>query len=284
MDACMKLEWQVRVEGMFSKNDVSSDLTTESIPYLVVDFMAAACSELVMEERLKHLQVSKAFYLRFLERILQYKLFDTSRPEAKVLKKFLIEDYDEAEEGKLLSWFQNPSRDLKIDRMKQIMSTKSVLKQMLIPQSDEDQILAYWTVSLRYFSLQALDSLSLVLKEIELLEAGNNPAPKPPAESPERKQISKISQPFKLVRDRKQVADSVFSHDYNLPTMTIDEYLDLEMKRGNIISGGGAASAIKAEPDEDDEAYQEAQLLKDREWDEFKDMYKRGSGNTYNRS
>lgn len=267
----MQLEWEVRAEGIFSKNDQSNDLGPESIPYLVVDFIVAASSELIMEDRLKNLKVAKALYFRFIERLLQYKLFDTSRPEAKVLTKYLMEDYDEAEEEKLLAWFQNPTRDLKIDRMKQIMSTKSILKQMPIPQSDEDQILAYWTLALRYFSLQALDSLSLILKEIELLEAGNDPKPRVQVELQESKQVSKISQPFKLVRDRKQVADSVFKHDYNLPTMTIDEYLDLEMKRGNIISEGGAASAIKAEPDEDDEAYQEAQLLKDREWDEFKD-------------
>ena len=267
----MQLEREVRAEGIFSKNDQSNDLGPESIPYLVVDFIVAACSELIMEDRLKNLKVAKALYFRFIERLLQYKLFDTSRPEAKVLTKYLMEDYDEAEEEKLLAWFQNPTRDLKIDRMKQIMSTKSILKQMPIPQSDEDQILAYWTLALRYFSLQALDSLSLILKEIELLEAGNDPKPRVQVELQESKQVSKISQPFKLVRDRKQVADSVFKHDYNLPTMTIDEYLDLEMKRGNIISEGGAARAIKAEPDEDDEAYQEAQLLKDREWDEFKD-------------
>ena len=82
--------------------------------------------------------------------------------------------------------------------------------------------------------------------------------------------------------------------------MTIDEYLELERKRGNIISGGGAASAVKKEVDEDNEMEVDRALMKAREFDEFKDssslipagfciinfvlVYARGSGNTYNRS
>lgn len=39
--------------------------------------------------------------------------------------------------------------------------------------------------------------------------------------------------------DRERVRSEVFRSDHRLPTMTIDEYLQEEQRRGNIITGGG---------------------------------------------
>lgn len=46
--------------------------------------------------------------------------------------------------------------------------------------------------------------------------------------------------PFTLVDKRQQVKDGVFGPGHNLPTMTIDEYLQEERRRGGIIQGGGS--------------------------------------------
>lgn len=46
--------------------------------------------------------------------------------------------------------------------------------------------------------------------------------------------------PFTLVDKRQQVKDGVFRPGHNLPTMTIDEYLQEERRRGGIIEGGGS--------------------------------------------
>ena len=301
MSQCLELEFENRREGRFSKNDSHNDLLPEEASFLLVDFMLAICQESVNENRMNTLEVAKGLYFRFFERLIQYKILDPERPETKVLKKLLVDDHDEAEEQKLLFWLQRPTRDLKIERMKTIMRMKSNLQSQQIPDSsgNEDVILEYWTNSLNLFALMGFDNLSLLLQELELLENGLKPELKELKPTQAQAKVSKISKPFKLVRDRKQIAADVFRPDYNLPTMTIDEYLDLEMKRGNIISGGGAESAQKTEPDEDDEAFLEEQLRKDRELDEFKDskelhirnffiftflVYARGSGNTYNRS
>ena len=301
MSQCLELEFENRREGRFSKNDSHNDLLPEEASFLLVDFMLAICQESVNENRMNTLEVAKGLYFRFFERLIQYKILDPERPETKVLKKLLVDDHDEAEEQKLLFWLQRPTRDLKIERMKTITRMKSNIQSQQIPDSsgNEDVILAYWTNSLNLFALMGFDNLSLLLQELELLENGLKPELKELKPTQAQAKVSKISKPFKLVRDRKQIAADVFRPDYNLPTMTIDEYLDLEMKRGNIISGGGAESAQKTEPDEDDEAFLEEQLRKDRELDEFKDskelhirnffiftflVYARGSGNTYNRS
>lgn len=50
------------------------------------------------------------------------------------------------------------------------------------------------------------------------------------------------SQPLKtftLVNDRQAMQKKVFGPGHSLPTMSIDEYLERERERGNIISGGG---------------------------------------------
>lgn len=39
--------------------------------------------------------------------------------------------------------------------------------------------------------------------------------------------------------DRAQLQAQVFQPGHRLPTMTVDEYLEIERQRGNIITGGG---------------------------------------------
>ena len=77
--------------------------------------------------------------------------------------------------------------------------------------------------------------------------------------------------------------NGVFRPDHSLPTMTIDEYLEEEMRRGGIVDGGGAGDGRQAEPDEDDDRWVDAETMKAREWDEFKEANPRGSGNKLNR-
>jgi immunoglobulin-binding protein 1 len=105
--------------------------------------------------------------------------------------------------------------------------------------------------------------------------------------------------PFTLLGDRQTIKDGVFRPGHNLPTMTIDEYLEEERRNGGIIEGGGAASGLIPEPEEDNYEKGDAETYKAREWDEFTEanpkyvmiysyfkLYTnviRGSGNTLNR-
>lgn len=75
--------------------------------------------------------------------------------------------------------------------------------------------------------------------------------------------------PFTLLDNRQSLKNGVFKPGHNLPTMTIDEYLEEERKNGGIIEGGGAASGLSPEPDEDDYEKGDKETVKAREWDEF---------------
>lgn len=88
-------------------------------------------------------------------------------------------------------------------------------------------------------------------------------------------------QPFTLTTKRTELQQGVFRSGHNLPTMSIDEYLEEERKRGGILEGG--TSNEMPEPDEDDLDKADEETMKARAWDEFKEANPRGSGNTLNR-
>lgn len=89
--------------------------------------------------------------------------------------------------------------------------------------------------------------------------------------------------PFTLLDSRQRFRNGVFGPDHSLPTMTIDEYLDEEKRRGGIIEGGGEQSGRPVEVDEDDTDKADRETMKAREWDEFTEANPKGSGNTINR-
>lgn len=88
-------------------------------------------------------------------------------------------------------------------------------------------------------------------------------------------------QPFTITDKRSQLQQGVFRPGHNLPTMSIDEYLAEEHRRGGIIKGTG--DEPKPEPDEDNMAEADAATMKAREWDEFVEANPKGAGNTLNR-
>ncbi|KAI0723871.1 serine/threonine protein phosphatase PP2A-associated protein [Cerioporus squamosus] len=95
--------------------------------------------------------------------------------------------------------------------------------------------------------------------------------------------------------ERARLQSQVFQADHRLPTMTIDEYLEIEAQRGNIISGGGPQSesqptskeqlALDAEQDGTafGEEKEEEKRQKDEAWAQYTDTHPRGAGNTMNR-
>ncbi|KAH9980970.1 TAP42-like protein [Lactifluus volemus] len=109
-------------------------------------------------------------------------------------------------------------------------------------------------------------------------------------------------QPFTILPsgaegDRARLREQVFQADYRLPTMSIDEYLEIEQQRGNIITGEGKPTPHSAKPTSSEQltmdaeqdgtifgdAKSEEKRRKDEEWARFTDANPRGAGNTMNR-
>lgn len=180
-------------------------------------------------------------------------------------------------------------------------------------QSDDDDTRHLYLAEIQLYTHQTFQALDLLIQELSMLSAMRHaPAPSQQVDDPRQRSNlggsnfsdrldpslsqllrggrngpllntkGKPLQPFTLLDRRAQLQQGVFRPSHNLPTMTIDEYLEEEKQRGNIVQGG-EQSGIMPEVDEDDLDKADEETMKAREWDEFKEANPRGSGNTLNR-
>jgi len=181
-------------------------------------------------------------------------------------------------------------------------------------QSDDDDTRRLYLAELQLYIHQTFQSLDLLMQELSMLSAMKNAPPPPPPQPDDVRQRSglgganysdrldpsmsqllgrgrngpilnskgKPMQPFTLLDRRTQLQQGVFRSGHNLPTMTIDEYLEEEHRRGNVLQGG-EQSGIQPEIDEDDLDKADEETMKARAWDEYVEANPKGSGNTLNR-
>lgn len=86
----------------------------------------------------------------------------------------------------------------------------------------------------------------------------------------------KILQPFTIVSNRSQLREKVFGTGQVLPSMTVEEYLDYELANGKLMK-----DEVKDKPknEDDTDAEDEEEEIKNRLWDDWKDDHPKGSGN-----
>lgn len=320
---CLELISQLRI---FSPNESLEDLSTNELPYLLVQYHLAELIQKVPtsmpSERKDIIEKTRSCYERFLFALDSYSLLEPQYSK-------MLESYTENP----TSFSTTPSTNAETRRNTKISNFKAekALKQKLAylrknpaygdldaadgSGGDEEVVRTVHLANLAlsvHLSFQQLESLN---REAEILEQAPEPLiPQSSTveEDERRRQESmrqdgyterldrpfkrlqsfngpmlskegKPLQPFTIVGTRQDLAKTVFRPGHNLPTMSIDEYLDEEKRRGGIIEGGGEASWHRPEPDEDDEEKADAETMKARAWDEFTEANQKGSGNTLNR-
>jgi len=175
--------------------------------------------------------------------------------------------------------------------------------------ADDEDLRAYHKASLKLSIMQTIQALEMIGMELDILSKAP-PMPTSPSTEQEAYDLrmrgptkdrynekldtvpsrikggallnrdGKPLRPFTLLDKRQQLKDGVFGPDHNLPTMTIDEYLEEERRRGGIIEGGGEKSGHKPDPNEDDYEQADRETIKAREWDEFTEQNPRYDGFT----
>lgn len=164
---------------------------------------------------------------------------------------------------------QREQKIARYKREKEIKQTVQKLREQLDQASagkdedrDVDEMERDWVMSLIQLEImKALESWSsieqelVMVKEMEMMremmrQKGVMPSAQTDALQPASNRVNwgkdkpllnkegRPLQPFVITSKREQIKDKVFGPGYNLPTMTIDEYLQQEMERGNIIQGG----------------------------------------------
>lgn len=268
--------------GLFSTNESVDEASTPSLPYanfwfLITYFdrymsvqywLAMACQRIRTEgpEDRRHLLLASRSCLdEFLRLLLAYQIIPES--ECKT-----ADGIDPAVQ-----------RLTKIDRMKSMRVLELAIAERQ-GAKDEEMVREVRLDELKLSALLAVQERALITSELELLAAriaDPNKKAISGAARPLPSHLRRVTKPFTLLRTRREdIKSSVFRPGHNLPTMTIDEYLELERQRGGILEADddGKGELVPVDSDDEDERQRRIRM------DNYKDEHRRGSGNTYNRS
>ena len=93
-------------------------------------------------------------------------------------------------------------------------------------------------------------------------------------------QEGKVLRPFVLTSKRKELQQGVFRPDHALPTMSVEDYLTEEIRRGGIeVPTKDESSKGRVKSGREEETEEDQEMKKRREWDEFVETHAKGSGN-----
>ncbi|KPM36427.1 hypothetical protein AK830_g10155 [Neonectria ditissima] len=310
LDAALDLYARARDQlgrlAIFSPNEGAEDIATTDLPYMLLDFYTAELVQktpsLKLDERADVLASARAAYDRFLALADGYslvpppydRLLERYRDHPEVFAVVATTDPAARRDGKIANY--KAEKQLK-DRLEALRRNPRYLD-----HGDEELVRELYLTHVTFAvhsTFQALDSLN---REFDILarappqlptSAGDSSKPDDDdsrLDQPMRRPLGgggpllssqgKPLQPFTLVGSRTDLARGVFRSGHNLPTMSIDEYLEEEKRQGNILQGGVEEKPVV---DEDDMEEADRATYKARAWDEFTDHNPKGAGNTLNR-
>jgi hypothetical protein len=301
-DRCLQL---INRLSLFSSNEGLEDVNTGDIVYMSVEYNAASVKEKVnrgTDGRLDVVREAVGQYLRFLRLVENYEILP------KEYNKRFSDISTLKDLSKLTPTDAVKRRAEKVEQFKKEKELRSQID-TLKGEMDEEIQRKLYIMQVELNAIQAIKSLQTMAMELELLESMQGrpsdtlnteqqqqrtgdtgyttrveQAPFDHKKGPLLNKQGKVLQPFTIVSSRDKIAKGVFGTGQVLPTMTVEQYLEEEMRRGGVITGGGEASAKKEEDtDEDNIEKADAETYRLRKWDEFTDSVARGSGNTYNR-
>ncbi|MCJ1472394.1 hypothetical protein MMC13_001042 [Lambiella insularis] len=301
--------------SLFSPNEEEEDISSGDLQYLSINyFLGDFTPKKIDTDRKRLLRDAREAYERYLGLLDSYNML--SKSDRKLYERYL-EGRDTF--ALLPSSDMTARRNIKIARLKQEEDLKKKLEHISQTQGtrsyDDSTLRALYRTELALYTHQTFYALDFIAQELKMIALAP-PSPPPDSSALEQDYRSRnamgddsyssrldppISQlrsgnagpilskegkplkPFLLLDGRQRLRDGVFRPDHSLPTMTIDEYLAEEKRRGGIVEGGGEQSGIPRVVNEDDFVAADQETMKAREWDDFKEDNPKGSGNTLNR-
>lgn len=294
--------------AIFSSNEGIEDLNTSEIKYLGVNcYIAQLYNELIEPSKAHNLKKTIIAYLLFLTNLNNYDILTKRQSEQLDAFKedpFTINPEINASpqmrrEEKIANYKLEKALSVQIDKLNKLEESSAELNTM-----DEDTVRDLYLSQLQFYALQAVNNLRIIQQELEILS--NIPQPKieqlkdqenkdgrtptPSALHPQftdkletlpssalLSKQGKILKPFTIVK-RADLQSKVFGTGQYLPTITVEDYLEQELANGGMVS----QSQPEESEDEDDHAVNDKETYKKREWDEFTETHRKGSGNTMN--
>ncbi|SCU86300.1 LAMI_0D01376g1_1 [Lachancea mirantina] len=306
--------------ALFSSNETLEDVATASLPLLALDYYLASCIARKQATQLSNSKDRAAIRQKFLHKSVQLDIqFLVSLADYEILDSLLhkkIDNFESTYSPTLQELYSQPSdsKDIKGAQMRRqqkielhqkstsLAAQISALEARMATEGQHDEILRdLYVDQLRDLSYRAFSEVEQNLSEIELLSNFISA----PQEQIEQTDVSnvplneegytekvevlnrpllsksgKVLRTFTLVDDRSKSKNKVFGYGQYAPTMSVEEFLEKEFESGRVLEGGAEP---KLEEDEDDEAWNDKQTYKAREWDAFTEANPKGSGNTLNR-
>ncbi|KAI4148351.1 MAG: hypothetical protein LQ340_005121 [Diploschistes diacapsis] len=297
--------------SLFSPNENADDISSSDLRYLPVDYhIGELIPKTISQDRRPLLRSAQDAYSRYLGLLDDYQLLS-------VRDKRLFGTFNKDKDNFTLLPSHDPTarRDNKIARYNQEKELRQKLEYLsrnpLALQHDDSVLRQLHLAELALCTHQTFYALDQIAQELKMLALAP-PLATRLVEQDQRERDGRVRngysdrldpslqlllrngkagpilnkdgrplQPFTLLDSRQRLQNGVFRPSHNLPTMTIEEYLEEEKRKGGIIEGGGEQAA--KEVNEDDLEAADVETMKAREWDEFKEANPRGSGNTLNR-
>eukprot|EP00835_Amoeboradix_gromovi_P004756 NODE_392_length_9456_cov_0.345517.p3 type:complete len:292 gc:universal NODE_392_length_9456_cov_0.345517:3820-4695(+) len=197
---------------------------------------------------------------------------------------------------KWMNWENQNKREIKIAtglrRLEVIKKYKNVTLADLVEwiKAEKDDIKSVLMEILELLVIHSVQDLYMIDLELQMQEIATKVPNNTPVDStitkmattgPLLSQQGKLLRPFTLLSEKQR---NIFKPSHNLPTMTIDEYIEEEIQRGGIVlDRKDTAIDLKdmgyaLDEDQDWNAIED-QRQKDIQWDTFKDENPRGHGN-----
>ncbi|KAF1943057.1 type 2A phosphatase-associated protein 42 [Clathrospora elynae] len=311
-EECLDISEQV---SLFSPNETLEDISSSDLQYMAINYHLAESVQKIFSTdvatRKQNLLRARGHYERFMKLLDAYDVL--SKADAK-----LFETYTEDKNNFSTASTRDAAarRDAKITRFREEKELKRKLEYLRqnpkLAEQDEQVVRELNLTNLAFMVHQTFASLESMAQELHIISLA---PPAPPqghgGQAPDIRQDGrdkdgyserldgqyaglkysgpilssdgKPMRPFTLLDSRQTLKKGVFRPDHSLPTMTIDEYLEEEKRRGGMIDGGGPQSEVQAEPNEDDHVAGDEETMKQRAWDEYVEENPKGSGNTLNR-
>ncbi|KYQ89155.1 hypothetical protein DLAC_10397 [Tieghemostelium lacteum] len=278
-------------DSVFSKNEELEDIRTDLLKYLLVPYyLSELFLKIIDGSRVKNLKMAKMKIMEFLHRMEKLEIID--KEDLAVIQREGKTDPLERR-NELISRGKR-DKELK-EKLKYIVKKREDLLKNQSGEIDDEMedcgdeelersfitALLQDAISKGISSLETIEVELPMLIEIEVLKDKHGGV-LPPQAPPKSSGIGN----FQILPDgRRVMLDKVFRPSHILPTMTPQEAVELEMHNGGMVKGkGGAQSSVKNQEsdDEDDKEESHEELIKKRNWDDFKDDNKRGWGNKRN--
>ncbi|KAK8820115.1 hypothetical protein WA577_006183 [Blastocystis sp. JDR] len=248
-------ELQIRREHVFSINETIKDISTDDIKYLMVGYYLSFVLQKGMKDRLQRLERATSYIESFLDVLRRCEILEKDDEKQyeyylEMAEKQTKPDMSKARDEKIRRYRVDKECEKRLAEIKMMEEKKE--KGGIV---DEDLEREKWILALQSCARKCLNDLDSIPQELEILrymekmkEAGKDPRQEVArgyeAASQKPMQVLKIGRDLSVTRE--SIKADVFKPWWNLPTRSMDDYAEQEMRHMREVE---AAQAAAPKPD-----------------------------------